>query len=730
MRLSGLQKEVLGLYRHCLRESRKKPEASLSPNILHKAHPPAPGPELSMATLASIPEGGNPRHFAHFSKLNDLNNTSTNNHRPHSRTFAAPRRHARSRYQRPERIETFPARPVAARGSPTKSTFANIHTTPEAASEEHAEPSDSSFDLDSFPIPPSTSSFLSTYGARPPASSGSSSSMATHERSLHHGYKASKSRRYHHQVDGTKDPASSTKRASVDSALVDAIARNLVQQFRLSSVGRCRQHHTKTHAPADRSDESQSSNKQDAVDHFAKDLERYAKRCEEREARVPRKQSASTLRTVSALLPFRSEFETAGLAVTSKDQANRIDSYITKAVEARAPPEAGPSSKSKYSKPVAGKPSQVDGFNDTDPSDSPNTEISFAPTNGMDEWRYAMIDEVPKKKKKKKKANTTPGKKPRKHCLSCFDHSPSTVTEAGWAQPQKLPTAPMPKFRGGIGPPPPVPPPPVPPQRPPRPEVGLLDEEPAAGRHVAPENLTSKSHAISPKMLPSYPRQQDKGKSPNVRRRGSPHPHILPAKLNRSPIKNKRTSSKRHIPHETTSKQYDRTRRQMTPLDLKRAVEGTKDGPEPENLGHSRARDARPDTIDHIGICCRSNRGVPSRANARPNIPRRTSSMAQFMISSKLDYDDREITDRDVLRGLHIAASAACDEEVDAFVRNETGLRIRRFLADLMTLESLAVNPPVDKKQWARQRRADMRKLKQQMRRSRELNSLGQANFL
>ncbi len=104
--------------------------------------------------------------------------------------------------------------------------------------------------------------------------------------------------------------------------------------------------------------------------------------------------------------------------------------------------------------------------------------------------------------------------------------------------------------------------------------------------------------------------------------------------------------------------------------------------------------------------------------------------MSQFKFSSRFDYDDREITDRDVLRGLHIAASAACDEEVDAFVRNQTGLRIRRFLADLMTLESLAVNPPVDKKQWARQRRADMRKLKQQMRRSREINSVEQANHL
>lgn len=34
MRLSGLQKEVLGLYRHCLRESRKKPEVSAPPYLV------------------------------------------------------------------------------------------------------------------------------------------------------------------------------------------------------------------------------------------------------------------------------------------------------------------------------------------------------------------------------------------------------------------------------------------------------------------------------------------------------------------------------------------------------------------------------------------------------------------------------------------------------------------------------------------------------------------------
>ncbi|KAJ6788429.1 hypothetical protein PWT90_07353 [Aphanocladium album] len=38
MRLSGLQKEVLGLYRHCLRESRKKPEVSAMPPMPYSMH--------------------------------------------------------------------------------------------------------------------------------------------------------------------------------------------------------------------------------------------------------------------------------------------------------------------------------------------------------------------------------------------------------------------------------------------------------------------------------------------------------------------------------------------------------------------------------------------------------------------------------------------------------------------------------------------------------------------
>lgn len=128
---------------------------------------------------------------------------------------------------------------------------------------------------------------------------------------------------------------------------------------------------------------------------------------------------------------------------------------------------------------------------------------------------------------------------------------------------------------------------------------------------------------------------------------------------------------------------------------------------------------------DHVGVCCRSSRGVSSQAKAPPNIPTRTSSIRESVSASEDDRegDDGDIVDRDVLRGLHIAASAACDEEVDAFVRNRTGLRLRRFLADLKVLETLRDVQPIESRglgPGARRRTSTLRQLKQQVRRFRE----------
>lgn len=54
------------------------------------------------------------------------------------------------------------------------------------------------------------------------------------------------------------------------------------------------------------------------------------------------------------------------------------------------------------------------------------------------------------------------------------------------------------------------------------------------------------------------------------------------------------------------------------------------------------------------------------------------------------EQSDRNISDKDVLLGLKMAICAACDEDLDAWIRNRTGLRLRRFLADLKSFDSVS----------------------------------------
>ncbi|OTA64853.1 hypothetical protein K449DRAFT_404346 [Hypoxylon sp. EC38] len=67
------------------------------------------------------------------------------------------------------------------------------------------------------------------------------------------------------------------------------------------------------------------------------------------------------------------------------------------------------------------------------------------------------------------------------------------------------------------------------------------------------------------------------------------------------------------------------------------------------------------------------------------------------------DYDDADINDRDVIKGLQIAIHAAADNVYDAFIRQRTGLRIRRFLADLMAVGEVEL----ENAQQAQKTRAD-----------------------
>lgn len=55
-----------------------------------------------------------------------------------------------------------------------------------------------------------------------------------------------------------------------------------------------------------------------------------------------------------------------------------------------------------------------------------------------------------------------------------------------------------------------------------------------------------------------------------------------------------------------------------------------------------------------------------------------------------IEYSDSGINDRDILLGLKMAICAACDENLDAWICNKTGLRLRRFLADLKAFDSIS----------------------------------------
>ncbi|KAI1143330.1 hypothetical protein F5Y05DRAFT_149601 [Hypoxylon sp. FL0543] len=74
----------------------------------------------------------------------------------------------------------------------------------------------------------------------------------------------------------------------------------------------------------------------------------------------------------------------------------------------------------------------------------------------------------------------------------------------------------------------------------------------------------------------------------------------------------------------------------------------------------------------------------PPKVKALPTAPQAENVLNELDVF--FDYDDAGINDRDVIKGLQVAIHAAADNVYDAVIRQRTGLRIRRFLADLMAV--------------------------------------------
>lgn len=591
--------------------------------------------------------------------------------------------------------------------------------------------------------------------------------------------------------DVAADIARSSKHSSIDSMLVEAISRTVVQQLRLFSAikqgkrGFTRSQGANHSGPFASDSQSRTSSQRERLDRFTKDLHTYVEDMGVKGKTVQSTptataKSSDTLHTVSALMPFRPEFRAAGLAVTSKDQARPRG----KADQRWIPNHRGyaPSRRRLDH-------SQYDGPHERESSSSANTEVAFTRPQDMDEWTYALIDEAPVRKHRLHRHGTKQ-KKSKKHCLPCFPGSDELTPDTDWAHFRPPPVSNAPKLRPLAGPASRVPtakapPPPTssqrarrvsnlvgPTDRPGEREIGRATEKqssnefhrgrpgaaqsrrvPAAVRgDGAVGNGRIDSSRTKPNSKPgdgarpearplrsqSDRARLDRDVKQFERELLSPRPYqslsghgtseaMGDAQPSRAPGLSRsrepdfaREGEGRDCPMSTLEEELERTAR---------LVAGTNAPTGSKVSGRRTRRPASPPSLydpHHVGFCCRASRGHPSRAIAPPNIPKRTSSMRGSWSSLEQDFDDREIEDRDVLRGLHVAASAACDEEVDAFVRNRTGLRIRRFLADLMALEAFGdPRPGEDSRQRARRRRAEMRKLKQQVRRSREVALTG-----
>lgn len=88
-----------------------------------------------------------------------------------------------------------------------------------------------------------------------------------------------------------------------------------------------------------------------------------------------------------------------------------------------------------------------------------------------------------------------------------------------------------------------------------------------------------------------------------------------------------------------------------------------------------------------------SNYGSPSGQQPRRQTEDKIGSPGEAPSSATNDsaaHLDRDIDDRDILLGLKMAICAACDEDLDAWIRDRTGLRLRRFLADLKAFDAVS----------------------------------------
>lgn len=444
-----------------------------------------------MATLAAIPEANSYLHDRNRTRHRDsLPAPSFRRQRPKSRVVIFSRRSSRARTPT-RKTSPLPASPGSVYSSDVRqapeqqhadvcshevhksrpNSFyhaqtgthsihdmrAHLRGSPDAASSfNHAwEPSELSVDLESFPLPPMKAPL------RPPEHAGNTPTAAAHPsrnpvstlpkprtsacfpkngfssppiRQRPHAYTHRSPRSSHGWLlDGAADFANTSKRASIDSALVEAISRSVCHQLRLFTT-MTKNNQTKGASQAPRGAPSSRNRSHPRINGQPNSLGGYTEKGHGHPegARLPRHhanlpatptKSSISLHTVSPLLPFRPEFKAAGLAVTSKDQKRNFPAYIARLISSK--------SSRKRRKPTTDRRANVSRFDgleeEEDFSQSSMSEISFAPSQDVDEWRYALIDEAPVRKQKRRAAKEK--LKSKRRWFPCFPKDDESVED-------------------------------------------------------------------------------------------------------------------------------------------------------------------------------------------------------------------------------------------------------------------------------------------------------------
>lgn len=580
-------------------------------------------------------------------------------------------------------------------------------------------------------------------------------------------------------ADGAASIVSGRPLSAVDSALVEVISRSIAEQLRMLSIS-TESETRSTNTPdsirgskASNVSRSRTSSQKEALKRFAKELHKYA---EQTNAKgqvpnlTPSSRSPATLHTISALLPYRREFKAAGLAVTSKDQARKTP--VKKRLASL--PNKRRNVVGSDGKPV--RVSQMDGKEELTGQKQSSSEVSFANPDNIDEWRYALIDEVPSLDRHGKDMTLT---KAKRICLPCFPTHIDGRESVQENVKRSLASAPIvvgsaPSHSRSLGRA-------QAPSHIPMPSAAMDPAEPSP-RHLCdgvesmqPLNMhlkatgyrrpsmtvsQSNGHLESCRGGHSYTHPDAEIHKHNPRPTNTQYLHPEAAIRPRNGIRQNRPVAPEHLGQKpSTSGHWLTTGISLPNFAISKLEKATVPPRLRHTVGHLPARpqgekrtlvvrnptepiikpvlEAGTEKLfpfkaakKRTSVSTKRRSKLMGPRRIRPAIPMRASSILQSIRSTDLDHD-RRVSDRQVLRGLHVATSAACDEEVDAYVGDKSGVRIRQFLADLVALETYwnDTHSLDDKEQRARRRRAQMRKLKQHMRRSRDVRHIsGQSN--